>query len=185
MTEFSDRVVFITGGASGIGAASARAFAKGGARVVVGDVDMERAEIVAREIDGLAVRCDVRDDGDVAVHGEAVSLALEAQVFQRGSDVALPGLAQQAIDWCEQSIARVFVSPGDVQVDQCRRCAGHDARDQLGLDDVPGKIDPFDLDAGVLRLVAPHRRLEPWGELGLHAEGPEFDFAHRRRSSSL
>jgi NAD(P)-dependent dehydrogenase (short-subunit alcohol dehydrogenase family) len=64
--EFTDRVVFITGGASGIGAASARAFAAQGAKVVVGDVQLERAEAVAREVGGLAVPCDVRDDAMIA-----------------------------------------------------------------------------------------------------------------------
>jgi len=58
--------VFITGGASGIGAASARAFATQGAKVVVGDVQLERAEAVAREVGGLAVPCDVRNDGMIA-----------------------------------------------------------------------------------------------------------------------
>jgi NAD(P)-dependent dehydrogenase (short-subunit alcohol dehydrogenase family) len=66
MSEFIDRVVFITGGASGIGAASARAFAAQGAHVVVGDVQLERAELVAREVRGLAVPCDVRDDAMIA-----------------------------------------------------------------------------------------------------------------------
>ena len=66
MSEFTDRVVFITGGASGIGAASARAFAAHGATVVVGDVQLERAESVAREIGGVAVPCNVRDDAMVA-----------------------------------------------------------------------------------------------------------------------
>jgi len=66
VSEFTDRVVFITGGASGIGAASARAFAAQGAKVVVGDVQLERAEAVAREVGGLAVPCDVRNDGMIA-----------------------------------------------------------------------------------------------------------------------
>ncbi|QJR37941.1 SDR family NAD(P)-dependent oxidoreductase [Gemmatimonas groenlandica] len=66
MSEFTDRVVFITGGASGIGASSARAFAAQGAHVVVGDVQLERAEQVAREVGGLAVPCDVRDDAMIA-----------------------------------------------------------------------------------------------------------------------
>uniref|UniRef100_UPI00286B8E59 SDR family NAD(P)-dependent oxidoreductase n=1 Tax=Gemmatimonas sp. TaxID=1962908 RepID=UPI00286B8E59 len=66
MSEFTDRVVFITGGASGIGAASAHAFAAQGAHVVVGDVQLERAEHVAREVGGLAVPCDVRDDAMIA-----------------------------------------------------------------------------------------------------------------------
>ena len=66
MSEFADRVVLITGGASGIGAASARAFAAQGAKVVVGDVQRERAEAVARDIGGIAVPCDVRDDAMIA-----------------------------------------------------------------------------------------------------------------------
>ena len=66
MSEFTNRVVFITGGASGIGAASARAFAAQGARVVVGDVQRDLAEVVAREVGGLAVACDVRDDAMIA-----------------------------------------------------------------------------------------------------------------------
>jgi NAD(P)-dependent dehydrogenase (short-subunit alcohol dehydrogenase family) len=66
MTEFADRVVFITGGASGIGAASARAFAACGARVVIGDVQQAMAQSVAHEVGGFAVACDVRDDTAVA-----------------------------------------------------------------------------------------------------------------------
>ena len=85
MSEFTDRVVFITGGASGIGAASARAFAAQGARVVVGDVQHERAVAVAREVGGLAVSCDVRDDAMVAAavartlgHFGALDIAVNA-----------------------------------------------------------------------------------------------------------
>ena len=74
MTEFTNRVVFITGGASGIGAASARAFAAQGAKVVVGDVQQSRAEAVAHEFGGLAVPCDVRDD---AMIGAAVTRTVE------------------------------------------------------------------------------------------------------------
>lgn len=74
MSEFTDRVVFITGGASGIGAASARAFAAQGARVVVGDVQRDLAEAVAQEVGGLAVSCDVRDDAVVA---SAIARAVE------------------------------------------------------------------------------------------------------------
>lgn len=66
MSEFSNRVVFITGGASGIGAASARAFAAQGAKVVVGDVQHARAAAVAEEFGGLVVPCDVRDDAMIA-----------------------------------------------------------------------------------------------------------------------
>jgi NAD(P)-dependent dehydrogenase (short-subunit alcohol dehydrogenase family) len=50
----------ITGAASGIGAALARAFAAEGARVVVADLDAQKAQAVADEIDGLAAGTDVR-----------------------------------------------------------------------------------------------------------------------------
>lgn len=55
----------VTGGASGIGAASCRAFASAGALVAVVDRDTARAEAVAGEIDGIAVNCDVSDKSAV------------------------------------------------------------------------------------------------------------------------
>lgn len=58
----SQRVVFITGGSRGIGAACARRFAAGGDRVVLCYRQArERAEALARELDGWAVQCDVTD----------------------------------------------------------------------------------------------------------------------------
>ena len=55
----------VTGGASGIGAATARRLAKDGFQVVVADIDGDRARDVADEIDGLPVRVDVADAGEV------------------------------------------------------------------------------------------------------------------------
>jgi len=57
--RFDDRVVLITGGGRGIGAASAQRFASEGARVVVSDMDLAPAEEVANPLKGLAVACDV------------------------------------------------------------------------------------------------------------------------------
>jgi 3-oxoacyl-[acyl-carrier protein] reductase len=59
----------VTGGARGIGAATARRLASEGARVVVADFDEAAAQETAREIGGIAVRCDVtsRDDVEAAV----------------------------------------------------------------------------------------------------------------------
>src|SRR5689334_479204 len=63
--RFAGRVALVTGGASGIGAASAAAFAAEGARVVVADLDRERGPAVARDIGGTFEWVDVADHGQV------------------------------------------------------------------------------------------------------------------------
>jgi NAD(P)-dependent dehydrogenase (short-subunit alcohol dehydrogenase family) len=63
--RLEDKVAVITGGASGIGRASARRFAAEGARVVVVDVADEAGSAVAEEVGGLYVHADVTDGPDV------------------------------------------------------------------------------------------------------------------------
>ena len=57
--SFKDKVVLITGGGRGIGAATAQWFAKEGAKVAVSDRDEGPADEVAKPLKGLAIACDV------------------------------------------------------------------------------------------------------------------------------
>lgn len=65
MTRFEGKNAVVTGGARGIGAATARRLASEGAKVVVADFDEAAAEETANEIGGIAVRCDVTSRADV------------------------------------------------------------------------------------------------------------------------
>src|SRR3990172_1546600 len=62
MGQFDGRVVIVTGGGIGIGAAHSRGFAGEGAQVVVADLDEAAAKALAVEINGLAVKVDVSDE---------------------------------------------------------------------------------------------------------------------------
>jgi NAD(P)-dependent dehydrogenase (short-subunit alcohol dehydrogenase family) len=68
--SFENKIALVTGAASGLGLATAKAFAEAGASVVLADWHEEAAQSVAKELANkghktLAVRCDVSDDAQV------------------------------------------------------------------------------------------------------------------------
>jgi NAD(P)-dependent dehydrogenase (short-subunit alcohol dehydrogenase family) len=64
--EIKGSAAIVTGGASGLGAATAELLAQNGAKVALLDVNIDGARDVAARIGGLAVRCDVTDDESAA-----------------------------------------------------------------------------------------------------------------------
>jgi len=67
-------VFLITGGASGLGAATARMAAENGGKVVIADMQADAGEKLARELGGRFVKCDVTAEADGKA---AVALALK------------------------------------------------------------------------------------------------------------
>ena len=76
----------MTGGAKGIGAATAKRLASEGATVVIADFDEAAAQETAQEIGGQAVRCDVtkREDVEAAVEAAAAHGSLDILVTCAG-----------------------------------------------------------------------------------------------------
>ncbi|MGB6117428.1 MAG: 3-hydroxyacyl-CoA dehydrogenase [Mesorhizobium sp.] len=72
----SGQVAVVTGGGSGLGEATARALAAKGAKVAIFDVGIEKAEKVAAEIGGIAVKVDVSN----AEAGEAAFAEVEKKL---------------------------------------------------------------------------------------------------------
>ena len=72
--EIKNNVFIITGGASGLGAASARMIVDNGGKVVLADVQVEAGEKLAAELKGKFVKCDVTSEAD----GLAVVAAAES-----------------------------------------------------------------------------------------------------------
>jgi len=131
--RLQERVTAITGGALGIGRATALAFAAEGALVALGDVELEAAEAVAREIGerggkAIAVRVDVGDAGQVQAFVERVVAAfgrLDVMFANAGIAHSAPFLEHPEAQWhrvlrvnltgvflCCQAAARQMVKQG-------------------------------------------------------------------------
>jgi NAD(P)-dependent dehydrogenase (short-subunit alcohol dehydrogenase family) len=102
------QAALVTGGGSGLGAGTAKALAAAGAKVALLDVNMEGAEKLAKEIGGIAIKCDVSNaaDGEKAVaaarekHGPArvlincAGIAPAARIVGKDGPLALDAFAR-------------------------------------------------------------------------------------------
>ena len=69
--ELNGTSAIVTGGASGLGEATARLLAKGGVKVVIADLQADKGEPLAKELDGTFVRTDVTNTDQVIEAVEA------------------------------------------------------------------------------------------------------------------
>jgi NAD(P)-dependent dehydrogenase (short-subunit alcohol dehydrogenase family) len=87
--DLNNRVALVTGAAHGIGRALCRALHIEGVRVAVVDLDIESAEKVAAEIDGIALKADVSREQEIATAVDRVEEELgPVDIFISNAGVA-------------------------------------------------------------------------------------------------
>ncbi|MEU1720648.1 SDR family NAD(P)-dependent oxidoreductase [Actinomadura sp. ATCC 39365] len=95
--DVNGSAAIISGGASGLGEATARELARAGATVVIADLNEERGKAVADELGGVFVRTDVSDD-------EQVQAAVDAAVAT-GKPLRVV-VNSAGIGWAERTVNR-------------------------------------------------------------------------------
>ena len=136
MGDYQGKVVVVTGGGSGLGAAMADLFAIQGAKIALLDIDFERAEAKAVMLrqggtDALAVHIDVSDKASVLAAADAVRtrfgvvhvLCANVGVQQFG---AIEALTEQDWDWVFSVNVRGVINTVDAMLPLLR--AGEGAR---------------------------------------------------------
>lgn len=90
--KLENLTAIVTGGASGLGAETARQLAASGAKVALLDLNMELAQSVAKEIGGIPIQCDVSDASSAE---KAVAQAKEsfgtARILVNCAGIGVPG----------------------------------------------------------------------------------------------
>ena len=104
--QIQNNVFIVTGGASGLGAATARMLADSGAKVVIADLQEDAGRALAQELGGQFVKCDVTQEAD----GKAVVEAAVALGALRGL-VNCAGVAPPAKTVGKDGFRRVHGAP--------------------------------------------------------------------------
>lgn len=99
------KIAVVTGASSGIGAATARRLASDGYQVVCAARRLDRIQALASKIGGVAVRCDVTSDADVAHLVEAVGERCDLLVNNAGGAIGLEPVSDADVDAWERMYA--------------------------------------------------------------------------------
>ncbi len=124
--EFADRTVLVTGAGHGIGRATSKLFASRGARVIVADIDLERANAVASECgdaDHLALAVDVASSASVN-EMTAAAIATCGRVHVLANIAGIYPMAPM-VDTSDDTWRRVMAVNLDGTFHTCRALAPH------------------------------------------------------------
>jgi NAD(P)-dependent dehydrogenase (short-subunit alcohol dehydrogenase family) len=109
--SFENKVALVTGAGSGLGLATAKAFAESGASVVLADWNEEAArsaaeELIARGHKAFAIRCDVADDAQVEAMVEQ-TVATFGRLDAAYNNAGVQNVVAEAADQAREDFDRV------------------------------------------------------------------------------
>jgi NAD(P)-dependent dehydrogenase (short-subunit alcohol dehydrogenase family) len=96
--ELNGTSAIVSGGASGLGEATARTLAQAGARVILADINAERGKAIADQIGGRFASADVSDEG-------SVQAAVDAAADDRGLPLRV-AVSCAGIGWAARTVGR-------------------------------------------------------------------------------
>ena len=110
--DLKHKVIVVTGGARGLGYALCKRFAAAGARgIAIADLDADQASLAARELGGIALRCDVSREDDIQ------RVVKETEAAFGGIDL----FCSNAASTVDDADSRNAVSAADSDFERCWR----------------------------------------------------------------
>lgn len=116
MKDFKDKVIVVTGGASGIGFAFCKRFAKEGAKVILSDINDNAANEKANEIGALAITANVGKEADIKrLVEKTIEIYGQIDMFVSNAGIAIFGGENASEDewdlsWHVNAMAHIYAA---------------------------------------------------------------------------